>query len=165
MAYVVPCVRFNDVVRSLTAEILCLAPGRHSLKSLSSLLQRQDFLLRRFHLKPVLVFSFIIVTLGTNGWLDLVRQGLSPCKKRQALLGALTVSVSRKWAERGLRWGAGENSKPETGLKNAQNPTCRLHALLASCRQISTLPLNSISCLRSIQFNDYKHLLNISFNC
>ncbi len=29
-------------------------------------------------------------TLGTGGWLGLTRQGLSPCKKRQASLGALT---------------------------------------------------------------------------
>ena len=27
-------------------------------------------------------------TLGTGGWLDLPRQGLSPCKKHQASLGA-----------------------------------------------------------------------------
>ena len=27
-------------------------------------------------------------TLGTGGWLDLSRQGLPPCKKRQACLGA-----------------------------------------------------------------------------
>lgn len=29
-------------------------------------------------------------TLDTGGWLDLARQGLSPCKKRQASLAALT---------------------------------------------------------------------------
>ena len=29
-------------------------------------------------------------TLNTGGWLDLARQGLSPCKKRQASLVALT---------------------------------------------------------------------------
>jgi len=44
--------------------------------------------------------SFTTATLGTNGGLGLVRQGLSPCKKRQALLGAPTVCVSRKWAGR-----------------------------------------------------------------
>ena len=27
-------------------------------------------------------------TLGMSGWLDLAQQGLSPCKKHQALLGA-----------------------------------------------------------------------------
>jgi hypothetical protein len=38
--------------------------------------------------------SVTTATLGMNGWLGLVRQGLSPCKKRQASLGALTVCVS-----------------------------------------------------------------------
>ena len=33
-------------------------------------------------------------TLGTGGWLGLTRQGLSPCKKRQASLGALTPRFS-----------------------------------------------------------------------
>lgn len=46
------------------------------------------------YLEPALAFSFITATLGTNGWLDLVRQGLSPCKKRQASLGALAVCVT-----------------------------------------------------------------------
>ena len=32
--------------------------------------------------------SFINATLGTSGWLNLTRQGLPPCKKRQAALGA-----------------------------------------------------------------------------
>ena len=34
-------------------------------------------------------------TLGTGGWLGLTRQGLSPCKKRQASLGALTLAAQR----------------------------------------------------------------------
>ena len=34
-------------------------------------------------------------TLGTGGWLGLTRQGLSPCKKRQASLGVLTFEVTR----------------------------------------------------------------------
>ena len=33
-------------------------------------------------------------TLGTGGWLDLTRQGLAPCKKRQACLGAHGTAVS-----------------------------------------------------------------------
>jgi len=33
-------------------------------------------------------------TLDTGGWLDLARQGLSPCKKRQASLAALTFKVT-----------------------------------------------------------------------
>jgi hypothetical protein len=34
-------------------------------------------------------------TLGTGGWLDLTRQGLAPCKKRQACLGAHVVGLQR----------------------------------------------------------------------
>jgi hypothetical protein len=34
--------------------------------------------------------SFTGATLGRSGWLDLTPQGLAPCKKRQASLGALT---------------------------------------------------------------------------
>ena len=55
--YVVPCVRFNCVVR-------------------------------------LYIFtSFTVATLDMSGWLDLAQQGLSPCKKRQASLGALAYSV------------------------------------------------------------------------
>ncbi len=39
--------------------------------------------------------SYIVATLDTSGWLSLTRQGLSPCKKRQAALGALTFGISR----------------------------------------------------------------------
>jgi len=35
-----------------------------------------------------------MATLGMGGWLALAQQGLSPCKKRQASLGALTASMS-----------------------------------------------------------------------
>src|SRR5262245_31699214 len=38
--------------------------------------------------------SFTDATLGRSGWLDLTPQGLAPCKKRQASLGALTLAVS-----------------------------------------------------------------------
>jgi hypothetical protein len=34
--------------------------------------------------------------LDTGGWLALTRQGLSPCKRRQAFLGAITPAVSRR---------------------------------------------------------------------
>jgi len=78
MAYVVPCVRFNDVVRTLTTEI-CVPFGPDafsgysgSLSSLSPHFSTPRFSLRRYLLKSVLAFSFIIATLGTNGWLDLV---------------------------------------------------------------------------------------------
>jgi len=39
--------------------------------------------------------SVAVATLGMSGWLDLAQQGLSPCKKRQALLGALNAHVQR----------------------------------------------------------------------
>ena len=43
--------------------------------------------------------SYGSATLGTGGWLDLTRQGLAPCKKRQACLGprirCSAVSVRR----------------------------------------------------------------------
>ena len=39
--------------------------------------------------------SSTYATLGTGGWLDLPRQGLPPCKKRQASLGVLTLGVRR----------------------------------------------------------------------
>ena len=38
--------------------------------------------------------SSTTATLGMNGWLGLIHQGLSPWKKRQASLGALTVWLS-----------------------------------------------------------------------
>ncbi len=41
--------------------------------------------------------SFPYATLGRGGWLNLTPQGLAPCKKRQALLGALTFKALRTW--------------------------------------------------------------------
>jgi len=38
--------------------------------------------------------SSTTATLGMNGWLGLIHQGLSPWKKRQASLGALTAGVT-----------------------------------------------------------------------
>ena len=96
MAYVVPCVRFNDVVRTLTAEF-CVPVSRFiEVAVVPSSMPR--FSLTTVYLEPVLAFSFITATLGTNGWLDLVRQRLALCKKRQASLGAPTVCVTRVWA-------------------------------------------------------------------
>ena len=86
MAYVVPCVRFNDVVRSLTAEICIPVSRLIEVAVVPSSMPR--FSLTMVYLQPVLAFSFITATLGTNGWLDLVRQRLALCKKRQASLGA-----------------------------------------------------------------------------
>ena len=59
-----------------------------SLKSLASLLQRRDFLFSTVTSLTDLSLSFITATLGMIGWLGLVQQGLAPCKKRQASLGA-----------------------------------------------------------------------------
>jgi hypothetical protein len=105
VACVVPCVRFNDVVRPLTAEI-CV-PVSRLVEVVVVPASTPRFSLSTVYLKPVLAFSFITATLGTNGWLGLVRQGLSPCKKRQALLGAPTVCASgqcgRAWTLFGSR--------------------------------------------------------------
>ena len=40
--------------------------------------------------------SYGPATLGTGGWLDLTRQGLAPCKKRQACLGAHVAGSERR---------------------------------------------------------------------
>jgi hypothetical protein len=43
--------------------------------------------------------------LATGGWLALTRQGLAPCKRCQAFLGARTLALSRAWKrERSGRW-------------------------------------------------------------
>ena len=44
--------------------------------------------------------SVAVATLGSSGWLILTPQGLSPCKKRQASLGALTACASAAALER-----------------------------------------------------------------
>jgi hypothetical protein len=49
------------------------------------------------HLCRSVSTSFTGATLGRSGWLDLTPQGLAPCKKRQASLGAPTPGVSRCW--------------------------------------------------------------------
>ena len=43
--------------------------------------------------------SYGSATLGTGGWLGLTRQGLAPCKKRQACLGAHAQKVSGETAQ------------------------------------------------------------------
>src|SRR2546425_8334056 len=40
--------------------------------------------------------SALDARLDTGGWLALPRQGLSPCKRRQACLGAITPGVRRR---------------------------------------------------------------------
>src|SRR5437867_11475927 len=44
---------------------------------------------------PCLHGSAMDARLATGGWLALTRQGLSPCKRRQAFLGARTLALSR----------------------------------------------------------------------
>jgi len=44
---------------------------------------------------PCLHGSALDARRDTGGWLPLARQGLSPCKRRQALLGAITLRVRR----------------------------------------------------------------------
>ena len=76
--YVVPCVRFNCVVR-------------------------------------LYIFtSFTVATLGMSAWLDLAQQGLPPCKKRQASLGALTLAFNGAHGELGrhVSTGRGRSGQP-----------------------------------------------------
>src|SRR5215510_6907814 len=56
------------------------------------------------HLVRSVFTSSTGATRGRSGGLDLAPQGLAPCKKRQASLGALTPAVSRaRKRERGTR--------------------------------------------------------------
>ena len=51
--------------------------------------------------------SFTGATLGRSGWLDLPPQGLTPCKKHQASLGALTLALTccrKRERRRSGRW-------------------------------------------------------------
>src|SRR2546422_7330975 len=48
--------------------------------------------------------SSTVATLGMSGWLDLPQQGLPPCKKRQASLGALTLRLSRRGPTAAVRF-------------------------------------------------------------
>jgi len=51
------------------------------------------------HFQKLINFSSAVgATLDTGGWLILSRQGLSPCKMHQALLGALTLELSGRSA-------------------------------------------------------------------
>jgi hypothetical protein len=46
------------------------------------------------HLARAVFTSSTGATLGRSGWLDLPPQGLAPCKKHQASLGALTLALT-----------------------------------------------------------------------
>jgi hypothetical protein len=47
------------------------------------------------HLVRSVLASFAAATLSRSGWFDLTPQGLAPCQKRQASLGALTLGFRR----------------------------------------------------------------------
>lgn len=55
------------------------------------------------HLGRSVFTSSTGATLGRSGWLDRVPQGLPPCKKRHASLGARTLAVSRGHRSVGCR--------------------------------------------------------------
>jgi hypothetical protein len=59
------------------------------------------------HLARSVFTSSTGATLGRSGWLDLAPQGLAPCKKRQASLGALTLALTccrKRERRRSGRW-------------------------------------------------------------
>src|SRR4029450_8610386 len=55
---------------------------------------------------PCLHGSAMDARLATGGWLALTRQGLSPCKRRQAFLGAITLGLRRAGKPQRRRSGA-----------------------------------------------------------
>src|SRR5262249_42550889 len=64
---------------------------------------------------PCLHGSAMDARLDTGGWLILTRQGLSPCKRRQAYLGAITLALGGCWKrERGTS-GRGRQSGAALG--------------------------------------------------
>jgi len=85
--YVVPCVRFNCVVRLYIST------------------------------------SFTVATLGMSGWLNLTQQGLSPCKKRQASLGALMFALSALFA---VAWSGSLRAAPivRVPVRRVAGPPC-----------------------------------------
>ena len=80
--------------------------------------------------------------LDTGGWLALTRQGLTPCKRRQACLGAITLRVRRAWKrERSGRWKASParacsarptapSLKAVTAHRMTTSPVCGYRSLL-----------------------------------
>ena len=67
--------------------------------------------------------------LDTGGWLALTRQGLSPCKRRQACLGATTLRLSRcRKRERGTsgRWRQSAAGGGSAGVL----PHCTVHTVV-----------------------------------
>src|SRR5262249_38140554 len=73
--------------------------------------------------------------LATGGWLALTRQGLSPCKRRQAFLGARTLGVRRgEQRERGTsgRWQLSPARRGSAGLRLRGPPQAPVHLHAAS---------------------------------
>ena len=71
-------------------------------------------LCRRFvHLVPRSHGSAMDARRDTGGWLPLTRQGLSPCKRRQAFLGAITLRIRR-----------GEQRERGTSGRCSPSPAC-----------------------------------------
>ena len=60
--------------------------------------------------------------LDTGGWLALTRQGLAPCKRRQAFLGAITLGVRRGWKPSPARPGWARELAPGRAVTPRQPP-------------------------------------------
>jgi len=102
VAYLIPCVCFKCVVRFADTRGLCPFFRRVGVAGISFPTPR--FSLRGGHFSNRTSTSFTLATLGTSDGLGLTRQRLALCKKRQALLGAPTASVSRPRECRSARW-------------------------------------------------------------
>jgi len=74
-----------------------------------------------------------VATLGRSGWLVLTPQGLSPCKKRQASLGALTACRSAARGAIAAIQISQNRCAPLVGLQRLVMPLLR-HCALAEWR-------------------------------
>ena len=77
---------------SLTNEAELLQRGAFPLAAHRILYVRFTYIVRRINFPPD---SAIGATFDRGGWLSLTPQGLPPCKKHQASLGAPTPKLSR----------------------------------------------------------------------
>ena len=84
--------------------------------------------------------SFIGATLGRSGWLDRTPQGLAPCTKRQASLGALTLGFSRRWKGERRRSGRWKRSAANPGwaatLRGSLDQTMRFSGVACPSRSV-----------------------------
>ena len=83
--------------------------------------------------------SSIAATLGMSGWLLLTQQGLSPCKKRQASLDALTIEFSGCRRQSALEFGHSGGSHLECAGLTALCWACGFDAG-PDCRREQKLP-------------------------